>query len=64
MPRIRASVVQCCTAPSETGFDLDATLAKVERLTQQARERDGSALCVFPEALIGGYVRRPGIDRD
>jgi predicted amidohydrolase len=44
---IRASVVQACTI----GYDLDATLEKMERLVKVAKERDGTQLVVFPEAL-------------
>jgi len=50
---IRASVVQACSAR----FALDETLDKLERLTRLARDRDGSQLCVFPEAFIGGYPK-------
>ena len=48
---IRASVVQACT----DRYSLDDTLLKLERLTRLARERDGSQLCVFPEALYKPY---------
>jgi predicted amidohydrolase len=44
---IRASVVQACTVR----YDLDATLEKMERLIKVAKERDGSGMVVFPEAL-------------
>ena len=44
---IRASVVQACTVR----YDLDATLEKMERLVKVAKERDGSGMVVFPEAL-------------
>lgn len=47
---IRASVAQICTA----AYDLELTLAKVERYAKIAKERDGSQLVVFPEATIGG----------
>ncbi|KAF5376023.1 hypothetical protein D9615_007721 [Tricholomella constricta] len=50
---IRASVAQACTAK----FSLNETLDKLERLTRVARDRDGSQLCVFPEAFIGGYPK-------
>ncbi|GLB44168.1 putative carbon-nitrogen hydrolase [Lyophyllum shimeji] len=50
---IRASVVQTCTSR----FALNETLDKLEHLTRLARERDGSQLCVFPEAFIGGYPK-------
>lgn len=49
---IRASVVQACTVR----YDLDATLEKMERLVKVAKERDGSGMVVFPEALS---VRNP-----
>lgn len=44
---IKASVIQCSTVK----YDLDATLEKMDRLVKVARERDGSQLAVFPEAL-------------
>ena len=44
---IRASVVQTCTA----SFNLSDTLEKFESLTKLAKERDGTQLAVFPEAL-------------
>jgi predicted amidohydrolase len=44
---IRASVVQTCTA----SYSLPATLDKLERLTRLARDRDGTQLALFPEAL-------------
>ncbi|KAG5646191.1 hypothetical protein DXG03_004245 [Asterophora parasitica] len=50
---IRASVAQTSTAR----FNLDETLAKLERLTRLARDRDGSQFCVFPEAFVGGYPK-------
>ncbi|KAG6861807.1 hypothetical protein C0995_011687 [Termitomyces sp. Mi166 len=54
MPRtIRASVVQTCSAR----FSIPDTLVKLEQLTRLARDRDGSQLCVFPEAFIGGYPK-------
>ncbi|RDB23399.1 Bifunctional nitrilase/nitrile hydratase NIT4B [Hypsizygus marmoreus] len=51
---IRASVAQTCTAK----YSLDDTLDKLERLTRLARDRDGSQICVFPEAFIGGYPKQ------
>lgn len=45
--KIRASVVQTCTA----AFDLSATLDKFENLMKLARQRDDAQLVVFPEAL-------------
>ncbi|KAI0053345.1 carbon-nitrogen hydrolase [Auriscalpium vulgare] len=50
---VRASVVQACTA----AYSLSDTLDKLERLTKQAKERDGTQLAVFPEAFIGGYPK-------
>jgi predicted amidohydrolase len=44
---LRASVVQACTA----AYDLDLTLAKLERLVKLAKDRDEANLIVFPEAL-------------
>ncbi len=44
---IRASVVQTCSQ----AYNLDATLQKLEELTRLAKDRDGSQLAVFPEAL-------------
>ena len=44
---IKASVIQCSTVK----YDLDATLEKMDRLVKVAKERDGSQLAVFPEAL-------------
>lgn len=44
---IKASVIQCSTVK----YDLDATLEKMDSFVRIARERDGSQLAVFPEAL-------------
>ena len=44
---IRASVVQACTV----GYDLEATLTKMERLVKQAKEESDTQFAVFPEAL-------------
>lgn len=44
---VKASVIQCSTVR----YDLDATLDKMDRLVAVAKERDGSQLAVFPEAL-------------
>ena len=44
---IRASVIQACTV----GYDLDATLEKMERLVKTAKQEDDTQLAVFPEAL-------------
>jgi predicted amidohydrolase len=49
---IRASVVQACTA----SYSLLATLDKLERLTRLARDRDGTQLALFPEALYVDLV--------
>jgi predicted amidohydrolase len=46
MPKIRASVMQTCTA----AYSLADTLDKLERLTQLAA-KETSSLAVFPEAL-------------
>lgn len=47
--------MQCCSV----GYDVDATIDKMERLIKLAVERDQSQLVVFPEAL---YVP-PDLDR-
>jgi hypothetical protein len=47
MTLIKASVVQACTV----SYSLPDTLFKLDKLTGIARKRDGSQLCVFPEAL-------------
>jgi beta-cyano-L-alanine hydratase/nitrilase len=39
--------VQCCTS----SYSLQDTLDKLARLAALAKERDGSQLAVFPEAL-------------
>lgn len=44
---IKASVVQACTV----GYSLSSTLDKLEHFARIAKERDGSELVVFPEAL-------------
>ena len=49
---VRAAVVQA--AP--VAFDLDATLAKVERLTAESAE-GGADLVLFPEAFVSCYPR-------
>src|SRR4029453_13609206 len=49
---VRAAVVQA--AP--IAFDVDATLAKVERLTGECAV-DGAQLVVFPEAFVSCYPR-------
>ncbi|CAL1695252.1 unnamed protein product [Somion occarium] len=51
--KIRASVVQACTA----AYSLADTLDKLERFARIAKERDGAQLVVFPEAFIGGYPK-------
>ncbi|CAE6457744.1 unnamed protein product [Rhizoctonia solani] len=54
MPQVlKVSVVQTCTA----AYSLNDTLNKLDRLVRLAKERDGSQLCVFPEAFVGGYPR-------
>lgn len=45
--KIRASVVQTCTA----SYNLSDTLQKFEDLTKLAKDRDNTQLVVFPEAL-------------
>lgn len=55
MSIIRAAVIQ----NSPAVFDLEATLDKVGRLTDQAR-RDGAELVVFPEAFVSAYPK--GLD--
>lgn len=44
---IRASVIQACTA----AYSLPDTLDRLETLIRLAKERDGTQLAVFPEAL-------------
>jgi beta-cyano-L-alanine hydratase/nitrilase len=51
---IRASVIQTCTA----AYSLSATLDKLERLTRLAKDRDGTQLAVFPEALYVVFMYR------
>ena len=45
--KIRASVVQACTA----AYSLADTLEKLEQFARKAKELDNSQLVVFPEAL-------------
>src|SRR5690349_21292710 len=52
MTLVAAAVVQA--AP--VAFDVEATLAKVERLTADAAA-GGAALVVFPEAFVSCYPR-------
>src|SRR4051794_39595112 len=52
MTRVAAAVVQA--AP--VAFDVEATVAKVERLTAEAAG-GGAALVVFPEAFMSCYPR-------
>jgi nitrilase len=52
MTRVAAAVVQA--AP--VAFDVDATVAKVERLTSDAAA-GGAGLVVFPEAFVSCYPR-------
>ena len=52
MTRVAAAVVQA--AP--VAFDLEATIAKVERLTSDAAA-GGTGLVVFPEAFVSCYPR-------
>lgn len=51
MAIIKASVIQSCTQGYGTPDSLELTLKKLEELTKIAKERDGSQLAVFPEAL-------------
>lgn len=48
---LRASVVQTCTQ----AYSLTDTLDKLESLIRLAKDRDGSQLVVFPEALYVGF---------
>ena len=53
---IKASVVQAATA----AYSLPETLDKLEKFTRLAKERDGSQLVVFPEALfVHPFHRHP-----
>jgi hypothetical protein len=47
MTKLVVSVAQACTHR----YELEPTLAKMDRLVRQAKERDCSQLVVFPEAL-------------
>lgn len=44
-------MIQSCTQGYGTPDSLELTLKKLEELTKIAKERDGSQLAVFPEAL-------------
>lgn len=44
---VRASVIQACTV----GYDLEATLDKMQRLVRTAKAESDTQLAVFPEAL-------------
>ncbi|KAG8720419.1 Nitrilase [Ceratobasidium sp. 394] len=50
--KLKVSVVQSCTA----AYSLPDTLDKLDRLVRQGAQ-EGSQLCVFPEAFVGGYPR-------
>ncbi|HSM94504.1 MAG TPA: carbon-nitrogen hydrolase family protein [Rhizomicrobium sp.] len=52
---VRVAVIQA----GSVLFDTEATLAKMERLAQDAA-RQGAELALFPEAFVGGYPK--GID--
>src|SRR5918995_6790847 len=52
MMRVSAAVVQAAPVV----FDVEATVAKVERLTADAAG-SGAALVVFPEAFVSCYPR-------
>ena len=49
---VRVAVIQT----GSVAFDTEATLARVERLVEEAASR-GAKLAVLPEALIGGYPK-------
>ena len=51
MPVVKVSVVQACTASYGSPDSVGLTLAKLEQFTALAKQRDGSQLAVFPEAL-------------
>jgi beta-cyano-L-alanine hydratase/nitrilase len=51
MSVIKASVVQTCTQGYGTPQCLELTLKKLDELAGVAKQRDGSQLVVFPEAL-------------
>jgi hypothetical protein len=51
MATIQVSVVQAGTAAYGSPDSLALTLAKLDQFTALAKERDGSQLAVFPEAL-------------
>jgi hypothetical protein len=57
MPVIKASVIQACTASYGSPDSLALTLEKMEKFTALAKERDGSQLAVFPEALYVSLSR-------
>lgn len=59
MPTIKVSVVQACTAAYGSSDSLALTIAKLDRFTALAKEKDGSQLAVFPEAL---YVLIPSVN--
>ncbi|KAH8919288.1 nitrilase/cyanide hydratase and apolipo protein N-acyltransferase [Atractiella rhizophila] len=50
--RVKVSVIQACTER----YSISQTLEKLSRFVQEAAT-SGSSLCVFPEALIGGYPK-------
>ncbi|MES1155140.1 MAG: carbon-nitrogen hydrolase family protein [Pseudorhodoplanes sp.] len=52
---VRVAVIQDCPVP----FDLEGTIAKVERLVEKAAA-GGAKLLVFPEAFVSGYPK--GLD--
>lgn len=47
MVKLVVSVAQACTHR----YELEPTLAKMDRLVRQAKEHDRSQVVVFPEAL-------------
>jgi N-carbamoylputrescine amidase len=52
------SVPVIAAAAAGFGRDLDLVFAKVERLIEQARQRD-AGLLVLPECALGGYLLEP-----
>ena len=55
MPRGLTRIV---TVAQPFCFDVDVTLARIERTLASARQR-GAGLVVFPECALGGYIREP-----
>jgi hypothetical protein len=57
MPVLKVSVVQACTVSYGSPESLALTLQKLEKFTAVAKERDGSQLAVFPEALYVSFCQ-------